>query len=87
MDVDWKAITAEGLTATNYQLMPGDRIYIQADKLIVLDNMIAKITAPIERVVGVTLLGYGLLTTANQGVSQGFNNGGGNNNSGFGGGF
>ncbi len=86
MDVDWKAITAEGLTATNYQLMPGDRIYIQADKLIMIDNMISKIAAPVERLFGLTLLGYGVLSTANQGVSnsnQGGNNGGGGGGFGF----
>lgn len=82
MDVDWKAITAEGLTATNYQLMPGDRIYIQADRLIMVDNLISKITSPVERLFGVTLLGYGVLRTANQGVSSntgqgGFGGGGG----------
>lgn len=82
MDVDWNAITAEGKTATNYQLLPGDRIYIQADHLIKVDNFIAKLTAPIERIFGTTLLGYGVLRTANQGVSGGF---GGNGGGGFGG--
>jgi protein involved in polysaccharide export with SLBB domain len=26
--VDWRAITQDGLTATNYQLCPGDRVYV-----------------------------------------------------------
>ncbi len=77
MDVDWKAITAEGMTATNYQLLPGDRIYIQADQLVMLDNMLSKLTAPIERVLGVTLLGYGALIRANRGVNNGSSGGGG----------
>ena len=85
MDVDWRAITAEGLTATNYQILPGDRIYIQADPLIKTDVLLSKIAAPIERVFGVTLLGYSVLTTVNQGVSGGFNQGFGGG--GFGGGF
>ena len=57
LDVHWKAITAEGMTATNYQLMPGDRIYVQADKLIATDNFLGKLLAPIERTLGVISLG------------------------------
>lgn len=57
MDVHWKAITQEGITTTNYQLFPGDRVYIEADKLIHTDNFIAKVLAPAERLIGFTLLG------------------------------
>jgi hypothetical protein len=35
MQIDWRAITQDAVTTTNYQLLPGDRIYIQADGLIV----------------------------------------------------
>jgi protein involved in polysaccharide export with SLBB domain len=57
LDVHWSAITAEGVTTTNYQLMPGDRIYVRADKLIATDNFLGKLLAPVERVLGVALLG------------------------------
>jgi polysaccharide export outer membrane protein len=57
LPVDWKAITQAGRTETNYQLLPGDRIYISADHLITVYNYIDKLVAPIERVLGVTLLG------------------------------
>jgi hypothetical protein len=57
LPVDWRAITMGGSTATNYQIFPGDRIYIQSDCLIRLDYAIAKIVSPIERLFGVTLLG------------------------------
>jgi len=57
LPVDWRAITQAGSTATNYQLFPGDRIYIKSDPLIHADNMIAKFLAPIERILGFTLLG------------------------------
>lgn len=30
LPVDWKGITQDGLTATNYQLLPGDRLYVKA---------------------------------------------------------
>lgn len=57
LDVHWDEITREGMTATNYQLLPGDRIYIAADRLIATDNFLAKALAPLERLMGATLLG------------------------------
>jgi polysaccharide export outer membrane protein len=57
LPVDWLAIVKGGSTATNYQLFPGDRVYVDADCLIKVDNWLAKIFSPIERVLGVTLLG------------------------------
>jgi protein involved in polysaccharide export with SLBB domain len=59
MMVDWRGITQDGLTGTNYQILPGDRIYIKADDLIALDNWLVKITTPVERVFGAVLLGAG----------------------------
>ncbi len=59
MMVDWRGITQDGVTTTNYQILPGDRIYIKADDLVALDNMLVKITTPIERVMGAILLGAG----------------------------
>jgi polysaccharide export outer membrane protein len=57
LPVDLIGITEKGVTATNYQLLPGDRVFVQADRLITLDNTFAKITTPLERLFGVTLLG------------------------------
>jgi len=57
LPVNWNDIAAEGVTDTNYQVLPGDRIYVKADHFIALDNYVAKITAPIERLLGFTLLG------------------------------
>ncbi|MGC1275003.1 MAG: polysaccharide biosynthesis/export family protein [Planctomycetaceae bacterium] len=56
MPVNWNDIAAEGVTETNYQVLPGDRIYVKADHFIAFDNYVAKITAPIERILGFTLL-------------------------------
>jgi polysaccharide export outer membrane protein len=73
LPVDWRAITQGGATNTNYQLFPGDRIYIRGDCLIWIDNTIAKIVSPIERLFGVTLLGE---TTVQSFRRNNFNNGG-----------
>jgi polysaccharide export outer membrane protein len=32
LPVDWKAITQDGVTTTNYQLQPGDRLYVKSAK-------------------------------------------------------
>jgi RNA polymerase sigma factor (sigma-70 family) len=32
LPVDWKGITGGGVSATNYQLMPGDRVYIESSQ-------------------------------------------------------
>lgn len=62
LDVHWRAITREGITTTNYQLFPGDRIYVQADHLMATDIFLGKVFAPIERFLGVTALGTGAVS-------------------------
>jgi polysaccharide export outer membrane protein len=57
LPVDWLGITQRGDIATNYQILPGDRMYIAEDKLVALDTALAKVISPIERVFSVTLLG------------------------------
>jgi polysaccharide export outer membrane protein len=57
LPVDWRAITEGGDTCTNYQLFPGDRVFVHANRLIELDNWLSMIYAPIERTFGVILLG------------------------------
>lgn len=56
MPVDWRGITQNGDTTTNYQVLPGDRIYIAQDGLVAMDNRLGKIISPLERIFGVTLL-------------------------------
>ena len=57
LPVDYVAITQHGVTQTNYQILPGDRVYVQADKAFVVDGYLQKMLTPIERLLGVTLLG------------------------------
>ncbi len=78
LPVDWVGITQHGITVTNYQLLPGDRIYVKAQRLVTIDTALARILSPVERIFGVTLLGT---TTVNQiqGRGFGFGNGAGGN--------
>jgi polysaccharide export outer membrane protein len=74
LPVDWVGITQHGITATNYQLLPGDRIYVKAQRLVTIDTALARILSPVERMFGVTLLGA---ATVNQIKGRGFGFGGG----------
>jgi len=57
LPVDYAAVSRGGSTATNYQIMPGDRVYIAADNMVAANNWLAKLTSPIERLLGITSLG------------------------------
>jgi polysaccharide biosynthesis/export protein len=57
LPIDWMSITRLGTTATNYQVLPGDRIFVEANPLISADTALARLLSPIERILGVTLLG------------------------------
>jgi protein involved in polysaccharide export with SLBB domain len=57
LPVDWEAITHGASTATNYQLMPGDRVFIAEDPFIAANSLVNKVINPVERLLGFTLLG------------------------------
>jgi polysaccharide export outer membrane protein len=59
LPVDWVAVTQRGDATTNYQLLPGDRLYVSEDKLVAVDTRLGKMLAPIERIFGFTSLGVG----------------------------
>ncbi len=62
LPVDWEGITQRADVETNYQVLPGDRLYIAQNRWVALDGAIAKITSPIERIFGFTLLGTGTVS-------------------------
>lgn len=57
LPVDWLAISQRGATNSNFQLLPGDRIYVAENGWVAFDNRLAKVFAPIERIFGTTALG------------------------------
>ncbi|MEQ8848399.1 polysaccharide biosynthesis/export family protein [Botrimarina sp.] len=61
LPVDWDDISRGASTATNYQLLPGDRVFIAEDPLLRLDSVVSKLTRPLERLFGFTSLGAGTL--------------------------
>ncbi|MBN1588481.1 MAG: polysaccharide biosynthesis/export family protein [Pirellulales bacterium] len=74
LPVSWDGVTAQASTSTNYQVLPGDRVFIAEDKLVALDTSLAKIIAPLERVMGFSLLGAGTATRFSGPVLRGGGN-------------
>ena len=56
LPVDWTAITQGARTETNYQILPGDRIFIAEDRLLAINSFVTKVINPVERVFGFSLL-------------------------------
>jgi polysaccharide export outer membrane protein len=72
LPVDIDAIMRGGATATNYQLLPGDRVFIAQDPWIAFNGVIEKVTAPFEQILGTTLLGAQTIYTFQRGANFGF---------------
>lgn len=56
LPVDWPAVTQRGDSTTNYQLLPGDRLFVSEDKLVAIDTKLGKVISPLERILGFTAL-------------------------------
>lgn len=57
LPVDYIAITQHGFSPSNYQILPGDRVYVRAEKLFRVDGFLQKLLTPVERLLGLSLLG------------------------------
>ncbi len=74
-DVSWEDITANANAHSNYQILPGDRVFVAEDGLIALDTGMAKLLAPVERVFGFSIFGAGTVTRFSGKVLAGGGNG------------
>lgn len=74
LPVDYYAVTELAEPTTNYQIMPGDRVFVAEDKLVALDTAIAKFTAPFERIFGFSILGAEAATRLSGSVLRGGGN-------------
>ncbi|MCA9211582.1 MAG: polysaccharide biosynthesis/export family protein [Planctomycetales bacterium] len=57
LPIDWQGITMGASTATNYQILPGDRVFIAEDRFMAASSIVNKVINPVERALGFTLLG------------------------------
>ncbi len=71
LPVDWDAVL-NGVTTTNYQLLPGDRVFIVEDPLVAGEIGLAKTIGPLERIFGIVGLGSSA-TRAMQTLGRGYN--------------
>lgn len=74
MPIDWADLTSLAATETNYQLLPGDRLYIVHDPMLAFDNHLAKLLAPLERIAGFSILGAETATRLSGNVLEGGGN-------------
>jgi polysaccharide export outer membrane protein len=77
LPVDWQAVTELGSASTNYQLMPGDRVFIQEDHLVAMDTWVSKVISPFERIAGFVSLSTQTVSGVrffHQGRNGNFNN-------------
>ena len=63
LPVKWNDVVYGGKAGTNYQILPGDRVFIEEDHMIAADAMLARVIAPFERVLGISLLGSNTIQT------------------------
>lgn len=75
LPVHWDCIVRDADPTTNYQLVPGDRIYVMAKPLVTVDTALARALSPIERMFGVTLLGSTTVRSFRNNGNQGFGTG------------
>jgi polysaccharide export outer membrane protein len=61
LPIDWNAIARGGETKTNYQILPGDRLFVVDDKLVAANNGLDIFAKPIEQLLHIT--SFGLSTT------------------------
>ena len=52
LPIDYVAITQHAIAQTNYQVLPGDRIYVKAQGIFRFDRFLQKVLTPVERVLG-----------------------------------
>jgi polysaccharide export outer membrane protein len=76
LPVDWQGITAHATTVTNYQILPGDRVFVAEDPLVAFDTRLAKLLAPIQRAEGFILLTSGTVSRLSGKVLKGGGSGG-----------
>jgi protein involved in polysaccharide export with SLBB domain len=57
LPVNWDEISRGASTATNYQLLPGDRLFIAEDPWVRFNSVVTKLTLPFERMFGFVSLG------------------------------
>jgi polysaccharide export outer membrane protein len=75
LSVDYKRIVQCGDPTTNYQILPGDRLYVKAAPLLKFDAYLARVLAPATRLLNFGLLTEGFISSTQSISAFGVNNG------------
>jgi polysaccharide export outer membrane protein len=67
LPVDWIGITRRGEMQTNYQILPGDRVYVAAEPIQQIDFVLSKWLSPVQRLFGAALLSSETINSIRQG--------------------
>ncbi len=73
LPVDWDQVVKGGSTATNYQLLPGDRVFIADNVWADMSATISRAIAPAERLLNFGLLGSNAIQVLNRFPRGNFN--------------
>jgi protein involved in polysaccharide export with SLBB domain len=63
LPVNWREVTRGGSAKSNYQVLPGDRIFIAEDRMMAFSSTVDRLSAPFERMFGLILLGTQTIQT------------------------
>jgi polysaccharide export outer membrane protein len=63
LPVDWNEVVRGAKAGTNYQIMPGDRVFIEQDHMLATEALVVKLLAPMQKVFEFTLLGADTVQT------------------------
>ncbi|CAN5156093.1 hypothetical protein BH11PLA2_BH11PLA2_42270 [soil metagenome] len=66
LPIDWRGITEKGEVATNYQLLPGDRLFVKSNEVAGFTARLDRALQPVERIIGFILLGQGAINQFQQ---------------------
>jgi hypothetical protein len=55
-----------GRAETNYQLLPGDRLYVDAQSVVAVNTIMTKLFAPLNTLAGTALLGRSVVSVFSQ---------------------
>jgi protein involved in polysaccharide export with SLBB domain len=61
LPIDWHGIARGAETATNYQILPGDRLYIVNDAAVAVNDFIGTLSAPVNHLLSIGNLGVGTI--------------------------
>ena len=65
LPVKWEDLTKGGATATNYQVLPGDRVFLAESPMIALNSTLNRLIGPVQSLFNFTLLGTNAIQNIN----------------------